>query len=889
MNIIPENQKMKRLFVVFMTVMCLFAAVGAQVAQTTVGANVFTANMPQEKVYMHFDNTGYFNGETIRFKAYVVRTDKSELTDMSRVLYVELLTPSGDVLATRKCAIVDGQANGDIKLDKILFSGFYEVRAYTRYMTNWGTSACFSRMFPIFDTPKKDGDYSDRTIDRIPSSVPQRVGDGDVPAGTTAAKPASDKNAWGVRLFPEGGRLVKGLKSAVAFQVEGYDVSGDDDDKQGEFSARLLNSEGVVLEEGIGVDMFGRGVFSVTPDGTEMELQVTNPKGKTVKVALPAASEEGLALTVNALLGRSITVNILGSPAFRGMKLGMLLQNTGTVIATDTFTVGNATQALVLPREQMPSGVNVLSIFDGAGTVLADRMIFIAPKADAADSIRVTTKTESLRPCGKVELELTTLPNTTFSFSAMDMATMPSGKEGNAKTWMLLSSELRGYIPHPDYYFEADDPEHRRAADLLMMVQGWRKYDAPKVDVLQPVEDKLYLYGQLKQAKKKHGVADVDLCVYLYNQSGESLKGETRTDSVGNYQFALPDCNGEWNMLMYTKKEDKSVKYYVGIDRHFSPKPRLVGENEQTLLGLNTTNLQMNVRENIENDVFVPLDKRVKVLPQIKVKGKRIFDNARESWESEKSGEMRSQIYYNCDLESDKISDNGEEVPGFYDWLMARNPMFGGSKVEMENSAAMLLQTAAPDPIETGDDTPTNVGDVNLKDTVRQGLTYGNRPIVWILNNSYCMTSAAMERPFNATYLPLKNYTAELPVFLDEAKSVYVCDDVTVLQRYIMSADLEALKPIVVFVYTHYSFLRNVKGLRRTHYQGYNVPEVFQMEDYSIVPPMEDFRRTIFWEPNVKTDAAGKAKIEFYNNSSCKELYISAEGITQDGRYIMNE
>jgi hypothetical protein len=165
---------------------------------------------------------------------------------------------------------------------------------------------------------------------------------------------------------------------------------------------------------------------------------------------------------------------------------------------------------------------------------------------------------------------------------------------------------------------------------------------------------------------------------------------------------------------------------------------------------------------------------------------------------------------------------------------------------------------------------------------------YKNRPIVWILNNDYYMTSGT-KRTFEVVYIPKRSVAAELPIFLDEAKAVYVRDDANSIRTYINSPQLEGLHPVMVFVYTHHKFLRNVKGLRRTHYQGYATAETFQMEDYSILPPMEDFRRTIFWEPNVKTDAEGKAKVEFYNNSSCTQMYISAEGITRDGRYIVNE
>lgn len=851
------------------------------------GANIFIANMPQEKVYLHFDNTGYFIGETIRFKAYVVRTDMGGLTDMSRVLYVELLNPGGDVIATRKCAIVDGQAAGDIKLEKVLGSGFYEVRAFTRYMTNWGTSACFSRVFPIFNEPKTEGDYSQMVIDRVshkkrlPNYRKNVVGAANVTGPTDDGKFSVNKTS--VTFYPEGGYSVVGLEGNVAFQLWGEGADTADVDCQ------LVDADGQLVVDGIKAVADGRGVFRYTPDGRELSLKVTDRKGRSKLHAVPKAFAEGLQLSVNTVAGKNIIASVSGSASIQGATLGILLQHEGTVIATDKVTIAEEPQQLVFSRDQMPGGVSLLTVFDASGAVLADRMIFVAPPTDESDSIKVVAKTEGLRPCGKVELELTALPNTTFSFSAMDAATMPNGKEGNAKTWMLLSSELRGYIAHPDYYFEADDTEHRRAADLLMMVQGWRKYRAPKVKKLQPVEDKLYLFGQLKSVRKKNTVGDVDLSVFLYNRSGESLKGETRTDSLGYYQFELPDCNGEWNMLMYTKKEDKDVKYYVGIDRHFSPSPKSVMLQEQELISVNKPNLFIKPQEYVEDDVFVPLNKRVKVLPTVKVKGKRIYDGARDAWETETVGEHNAQLYYNCDLESDKISDQGLETPGFYEWLQRRNPLFGGSTLDMEKTILDKTENTATEELDEQPGEIVEVGVIDDEEEILEGLTYKNRPIVWILNNNFHMITGTQGRTIQITFAQYKSKSDMMPTFLDEAKSIYVRDDNTSVKNYVVSSELMGMNPVLVFVYTHHTMFRNVKGLRRTHYQGYNQAEQFQMEDYSILPPMEDFRRTIFWEPNVRTDKDGKAKVEFYNNSSCTEMYISAEGITPDGRYIFNE
>ena len=100
-----------------------------------------TRHVVQEKVYLHFDNTGYFMGEKMWFTAYVVRADGHRPGVRSRVLYVELLNPGGDVVQRRKLKIDDrGHAHGDFSLDSLYGTGFYEVRAFTRYMSNWAGS-----------------------------------------------------------------------------------------------------------------------------------------------------------------------------------------------------------------------------------------------------------------------------------------------------------------------------------------------------------------------------------------------------------------------------------------------------------------------------------------------------------------------------------------------------------------------------------------------------------------------------------------------------------------------------------------------------------------------------------------------------------------------------
>lgn len=98
----------------------------------------FGVGLPQEKAYLHLDNTCYFLGDTIWYKGYVTRSDRGTLTDLSKILYVELLTPDGYSVERQQLEMEDGTAHGMFVLKDTLYAGYYELRAYTRWMLNFG-------------------------------------------------------------------------------------------------------------------------------------------------------------------------------------------------------------------------------------------------------------------------------------------------------------------------------------------------------------------------------------------------------------------------------------------------------------------------------------------------------------------------------------------------------------------------------------------------------------------------------------------------------------------------------------------------------------------------------------------------------------------------------
>lgn len=923
------------LFLLFLSVFCSVRAQDdpelTALKTYMVRAMRFNQVMPQEKVYLHIDNTGYFMGETIWFKAYVVRADGNTPTDLSKVLYVELVNPSGDIVETRKLQVTNGCASGDIKIDSIFGTGFYELRAYTRYMTNWGNGGIYSRVLPVFKAPEEEGNYTQMLMDEY--GYRKRL-----PNLRDTSDEASDSDGrLRVRFYPEGGHLVKGVPCRVAFHAS---------DKNGnvvEAGGALLNSKKEILDA-VNTIREGRGMFLYTPDGTPHYLRLADSKGKQHDFRLPEPEDEGMSLQLNTLKDDEIDALVYCTPSLQGRMLGYTIMHNGRTLRADTV-YAQAAQLISFDRNAMRPGVNQITFFTSDGQIRAERLFFICPPSSPSDTVRITTPVAFPKPCGKIVLNIHSQPQSMLSLSAIDAATMVNGSEGNAQTYLLLSSELKGYISDPGYYFEADDRKHRADADLLMMVQGWRRYDwemmaglktpdgevsktsflpPNSVGFSQPIEDKLYIYGQLRQKKKKNTVDNVWLDVNLYNKSGYHFKGEAKTDSSGYYAFSMPDVDGEYTMLINTGKADKKgywedVNYYVGIDRHFSPARRLLTAQETSPLPLLKPNLFNDPKTRkaaAESKEYVPINKKEHVLPTITVKARRksLFENARAAWASEKHGQHYASIYYNADMDADKYADQGVETPTVYQWLARRNPFFGGTDMLGTLAENESLDTSTDETIfgdlsefssdgTEGENTSEQASEMEIaaekgneefQSTALQpriftdGLSYKNRPIVWMLDNDYASISRFTGK-IQGIWEVLRPTNQDLPIFLDEIKSVYISEDPNAYKGALLCPDLFAYHPVTVFLYTHTSFKVASKGIRTTHFQGYNKPSTFETEDYGILPPVEDFRRTIFWAPDIRTDAEGKAQLEFWNNSSCKEMHISCEGITPGGQILTNE
>lgn len=834
-----------------------WAAGGDSISYFTSIVGKFNRVFPQEKVYLHLDNTGYFVGETIWIKAYQTCTSNDSLGGRSDVVYVELVDAMGYVTHTARIKMHNGTGIGQIQLKDNEQGGFFEIRAYTRYMLNWGKDAIFSRVIPIFEKPREEGNY------QSPVLLNKYMD----------AKSSNDKTpkrkALNIKFYPEGGHLVQGLKTRVAFELT--DKSG----RGVQAGCVLKAGDRELMRTQTGSD--GRGIVTCTHDihlpDQELTLTAISSDGQHDDFSLPVAETSGVAVSVDMLQKNTIDIDLASSNDLQGQTVGVTLLNNGKIYFCEEHALpGNKPLQLSINRKRMKEGVSQLTIIDGHGRILASRMLFVFPHTHVAP---ITVKVDSV--AGRIiTMSATTVPNTTFSMAVRDAGDDTNGNDLNAASWLLLSSDLKGYIQHPNYYLESDDDEHRRATDLLMMVQGWRRYNFRMMEGKEnfafdyPAERHMILNGRIYPEKKKLSPANINLSLVLTRGNGDDvLRGNTTTDRLGRYAFTVPDCWGDdWQMYITTTQNEKRLQYRIGIDRQFSPPTRQYSLMEQEPIEL--SNPMISLQEAINRgDLSIGVDSS-HLLQQVNVTARRRRN--RNFWERVDVGASKSSLYYNCLYDADAILDKGLPMPSLVDYLKQKNPNFNGN----DNISGFTQNE--------------NWTDNFLSD----GLSYGHRPIVWFVNNHFtCATGARLKNQQPNDHLArseapgVRFMSEEFPLSMDEAGSVYI-DPRDHNDGF---SNLLGTYAVYVYVYTNNSHAHRNKqnGFRYTYFHALNDPETYEQTELQGILPGADFRRTLYWNPNITTDAQGHASFDVVANSTCRELNYSAEGITRDGHVVVSQ
>lgn len=867
-----------------------------------------TKEQVQEKVYVQTDNNCYFVGDTLWYKAFVLRADNNKPTNMSKLLYVELLSPDGVVVERQRIVVSNkGVTCGQFALQDSLYSGYYEIRAYTRWMLNFNVThrdytlddkhlfynnnmakdffrewnGLYSRVLPIFSKPKQKGNYDGKYMYGRPKQEVEFV----------------DKPKLKVRFYPEGGTLLEGVQNRVAFDI------CDNDGQALQISGSL--DDGTKLQP----TYMGRGTFLVTPNGQKATFK-WNDKEWTFK--LPKSHAEGVALVLDKgeakWTSRGISV-----AAYAVMCRGKLY----------LFERTSSTSAS-LAMDKLPSGVNELMLLDADAKVLASRLFFVNHD-DKVKNVSVKTDKMEYKPFEPISLEVKGAePKMPFAISVRDARTDDTSfDDGNMMTEMLLCSDLKGFVASPAYYFESNDEAHTKALDNLLMVQGWRRYKRVPILRYRP-EVTLTYEGTVNK------MLGVDMLT-LDDVAGLDNKVSVAADGIKKAEDAVSE--GAVNMTgeSFEASQEESETSLDDVDSEIEVEGEYLGVNHGTLKKEVLVEAEITkdgmtaggVQKTINNGRFL-FD-----LPPFYGKAV-LFVKAYNEKDSVKKSMEKGVDKHRFDEESYPDFYVKQELffPVFahsYSWYQTHQPEWRNlllddatlkelSKMENDHTLSTVKVDAKRRSRRDVDfSKPAYVIDAYdlYNEATDRGLSWGV-PNMGTFPKIACFTvygNMNRSRDYNIRaffddgYVFYQNFKGLLDNVKNRSNAlVFKNLHLKRLDKFRFYTDYEPRNPEdrhtealntedinMMYQLLPYDGTRYTYRDRRYLFDGFAEPEQFYTPDYSKAKPAnkKDYRRTLYWNPNAMPDDEGNFNVTLYNNSRDTRVKTSVAGVTSDGKFLV--
>ena len=835
----------------------------------------FGTGLPQEKVYLHIDNTCYFMGDTIWYKAYVTRSDKGWLTDLSKIMYVELLTPDGYLVERQQLKMEDGTAHGAFTLTDSLYAGYYELRAYTRWMLNFGRyehphskytedmfyneqmardffrdyDKLYSRVFPVFDKPKEDGRYTkDMTVRPMRRYYKARKG-----------KPEID-----LRFYPEGGHLIAGTNGRVAFEIN------DEEEKHLEAELSIMDSRGKEITQTRTLNR-GRGVFTLTDMKPNEECKARlHYQGYDYEVKLPKVEKEGYALHVERK--DSVLRMIIQGATESKEELGIQIQCNGVSKAVRKLPP-NATgkDTIDIYWASLPTGVNQITLFNAEGRVYADRLFFVNHHDYDQPLVNVEGIKQEYAPFEPIELRMKLLrhQDADISLAIRDHATDETTYDnGTMLTEMLLASEIKGFVENPGWYFEADDSLHRQALDLLMMVQGWRRHDWKMMAGTEKTQFE-FLPEKIQT-----------LCGSVYKTYSQHV----------NYKTSLSKPEKEVKVSASFIQNDKIVEASQTTTKgNFYMPSAVISENY--ILFLNATDTTKSKKHRIRMRKKGFMDEQA--YPEFYVKLNPFFPVFPKPYSYYQDAAFEEKFALQDSASRESFTERKLNT------VTVRSKRGGLRKLDLGKPTLVVdayeaFNLAADYGLIPGMFTPrafsrqiatAYIGDMGM---------YRHYYIEVRLDGKQATTRPEYKIPhveiLSNAQMSMSNTRMKKYRRLRHLDKLYIYTDYVPREQGSWKYN-QTNQPEVVI---DYRLLPN-DGVRPTYRdrryaaKGYSVCTEFYSPDYSKkpMPDTKDYRRTLYWTPKVKFNNKGEAVIRLYNNSKKTVIAVEAEGITTDGKPVV--
>ncbi|UKJ07893.1 TonB-dependent receptor plug domain-containing protein [Solitalea lacus] len=856
---------------------------------------------PQEKVYVHFDKPYYAAGDDIFFKAYLVNANDNTPSQLSKLIYVDMLNSEEKVVKQLMLKKDRGEFTGTISLNDSIAEGTYRLRAYTSWMRNVDEAYFFtkeikvgnSRLTNVYTTIEYEYDNSGKpnevmAVIKFKDEKGQPIKSKNVSyevimVGRTGSKGKVETSDAGeiripventnnanyahkriitsinydglpfvksfylpyfspdvdLQFFPEGGYLVESLPNIIAFkaidahgigvEVDGY-IADQDNNRVTDFKSKHL----------------GLGKIAMIPEpGKKYTAYFKNRSGAEQRVILPAAISDGVVLNLRNQTADRIQGMIMASKAFQATKKEVVLvgQAYGTVYYTANERLEDKAYQISIPKDRFPTGIAQITIFTLDGIPLAERLLFIN-KNDGLN-VQLSTDKQVYDPREKVDMTVTVKDifgnpvEGDFSIAVTDDHSVTiNPNDGNILSNLLLTSDLKGTVEQPGYYFDSKNTNAQYDLDLLMLTQGWRRFEWSDIvagkapETTYPIDIGMEVSGKVTTMSDNTAVKNG--AVTFFSAKNKEVFETATTDAKGVFRISGIEFPDSTRFILQARNEKGGKAVDIEVNEPFHPAP------------LNHLVTPENVNKQLATYIIA---------------NKKPFEYQRSKFGG-KSVLLSEVVVHSTRIKSDE---------------------FGVTKLYSHADAVLTADDIAKS---------SAISSGNLLDAIRGRVAgvqvIGNDVLIRGPNTIFGSTSPLVVLDGTETdvgWLSMinPNDVASIDFLKGPSAAIYGSRGANG----------------VIAVYTKRGkFLSGAyykKGLLSFYPIGYHVSKKFYMPKYDQEnkPNVPDYRTTIYWNGLVRTNSEGIAKFSFFtadNSTSYTAIIegVSAKGNIGHGRHSMS-
>jgi hypothetical protein len=733
-----------------------------------------------EELFVKTDRDLYIAGEQVWMKVFKLSGLTHAPSNMSKVVYVELLDTENNPVQQLKIGIDGNSGSASFRLPDTLRTGNYILRSYTNWMKNFSKELFSYRMISVINPFKSISTIKFPSKSNIPDSVV---------------------------FYPEGGHLIKGIETRLGFRSS---------DKYGQpvriKAALVYNNNDTICN--VNSDNNGYGWATITPSGqTGISLVTTDNKIPARRFLLPEVENSGMTLSLaNKSENSPASVKIRMSPDIKsgGKKYFIKVLSTNLTSVEKEIKIDSANE-IIIPEKDLPKDLSLISILDEKKKRLADRWIYNRTEQQVKYDINILNNTTGSRDELKIDI------------TATDSDGRPVESDISitvAKAFTLNKNSFNrpGYRQIPGLATITADLASPDINDYLLF------YSSPDFNldsemgsnnafpVYLPELEGLLISGNIRDRKSGAPLKNENITLSFIGKV--ALCQFTKTNEQGDFYFATREHG--LREIVIQPLSDKIKDYYVDIDVPFIP------------------------TFNKYNHGFFYID-------------------------SSKLGEINNAIIsmqikniYDPFLQHTVIEPDYMETPNFYG--IPDNTIQMSKYIELTSLKEVVKE------IMPGVSTVRKNGEINFKLIYKyQSEPFENMPLVLVDG------------------IPITDLEKVLDISSRELEKI----DVLTTRYYISDIVLDGILHFVTkkgnlgVIDFDRSVFRIEAELLQNRKKFYSPEYPSDSLKNNRIP---DFRNTLYWNPDLRSDKAGKGRVSFFTSDEPGEYIINVEGITPDGK-----